>query len=255
MSDYTTAHEAMSGFIEATSSPMENFGRTTYRPAFDQLYTSYVPAFDALERLYKSVGEPETMLQQMADALIEEAVRQTGEQTRKGRRERRMMELNMSMACYIFPCILHYQGEFSQPLVDILQVRWKEAFPKSSIKAAEVEYIENGFRRKFCYVTTAVCRSLHKPDDCTELQTLRHYRDTYLASLPEGEQMIHDYYDVAPTIVKHINGQPDADRIYRSIWDQYISKCLGMITDGENEGCCRLYEEMVGDLMERYFQR
>ena len=32
----------------------------------------------------------------------------------------------------------------------------------------------------FCYITTAVCRSMDKADNCYELTTLREYRDGYL---------------------------------------------------------------------------
>ena len=57
---------------------------------------------------------------------------------------------------------------------------WKEAFPKSALQATSFEEIEQGFRKKFCYITSAVCETFGKPDDCYELTLLRNYRDTSL---------------------------------------------------------------------------
>lgn len=41
--------------------------------------------------------------------------------------------------------------------------------------------------------------------------------------------MIRKYYDVAPSIVKHINQRPDRKEIYQSIWDEYLSPCIRLI--------------------------
>ena len=127
------------------------------------------------------------------------------------------------------------------------------AFPKSNLQAADYEFIEKGFHKKFCYITTAVCETFQKPDDCYELTLLRNYRDQYLAALPEGEEIIRAYYDVAPTIVKHINRQKNAGEIYRDIWSDYLSPCIHMIEEGKNEECKDLYIKMVRDLQKEYF--
>ncbi|GHU54664.1 hypothetical protein FACS1894132_09650 [Clostridia bacterium] len=56
-----------------------------------------------------------------------------------------------------------------------------------------------------CYITTAVCTSLEKPDDCYELTLLRNFRDTFLKNQPDGETLIKPYYEDAPRIVDKIN--------------------------------------------------
>ena len=164
-----------------------------------------------------------------------------------------MMDMNLVMAVYVFPMILKYKGKSSQPLVDEIMAQWKKAFPRSNIQPAEYEYIEKGFHKKFCYITTAVCQTFGKPDDCYELTLLRNYRDHYLAELPEGEEIIKAYYDVAPTIVKHINKQKDSSDIYHGIWTQYLSPCIHLIEDGRNEECKELYKQMVEELQKEYF--
>lgn len=82
---------------------------------------------------------------------------------------------------------------------------------------------------------------------------LRDYRDGYLSALPEGDALIHTYYDVAPSIVKHINQRPDRKEIYRSIWDQYLSPCISMIESDQLPECKERYTQMVWDLKEKVF--
>ena len=68
-----------------------------------------------------------------------------------------------------------------------------------------------------------------------------------------GEAIVYEYYDLAPTIVKHIDQRKDAKEIYRNIWNTYLSPCLGMIERGENEACKDLYISMVRDMQKKYF--
>ena len=65
--------------------------------------------------------------------------------------------------------------------------------------------------------------------------------------------MVHAYYDVAPTIVKHIGRRKDAAQIYEGIWQQYLSPCIRLIETNRREECVELYRSMVYDLKERYF--
>ena len=51
-----------------------------------------------------------------------------------------------------------------------------------------------------CFLTTAACHYRGLPDDCHELQTLRSFRDRYLAHIPGGAELIERYYEVAPAI-------------------------------------------------------
>ena len=166
-----------------------------------------------------------------------------------------MHRINQSlvMAGYLFPTLLKYGGTSSQPLVDHIQKAWKETFPKSNISAAPYENIEKGFHRKWCYITTAACQVRGMEDDCYELNLLRTYRDTYMAAQPDGARTIHDYYDIAPSIVKHIGARPDSEAIYNEIWEAYIAPCIRQIEEGQMQECMDTYTRMVLDLKEKYF--
>ena len=101
-----------------------------------------------------------------------------------------------------------------------------------------------------CYITTATCEEYGKPDDCYELTAFRNFRDSWLRRQPDGERLIAQYYRTAPRIVRLINRQPDRSEIYRSIRDNYLSKCLSYIESGDNEKCKELYVEMMERLYE-----
>ncbi len=172
---------------------------------------------------------------------------------RGNKREQRQMDYNLAMVIYVFPALLETNEASGKAWIDALAGVWKEHFPKTELKAASSKEINAGFKYRFCYITTAVCECLHKPDDCYELTLLRSFRDEYLLQLQNGEEMVHEYYDVAPSIVKHIDKRADASEIYAEIYGQYLKPCIHMIEQGEHAQCAALYEQMVFDLKERYF--
>ncbi len=252
MSDYQIAIDGMRQILEDPELQIKTFKRGLYAEGFQKFYLKLVPTLDAIERLYLSVGEPDTMLDNMAQAFVN-CAKELYDNTPRRKREVFFINQSLSVAAFLFPAILQYKGESSKSLLEHLQKRWKEAFPKSNISAAPYEDIEKGFHRKWCYITTAACQVRGMDDDCEELNMLRNYRDTYMMSLPDGEQMIRDYYDVAPSIVKHIDKQPDSVRIYNDIWDQYIGPCIEDIRAGKMEECMELYISMVLNMKDRYF--
>ena len=114
----------------------------------------------------------------------------------------KLMDYNMILVVYLFPALLKQNQRSGEAFAKALLQEWKQAFPKTNLHLASYEEIAEGFRQRFCYITTAVCQSLNKGDNCEELVLLRGYRDGYLMGLPGGQRVIQEYYDVAPTIVK-----------------------------------------------------
>lgn len=97
----------------------------------------------------------------------------------------------------------------------------------------------------FCFITTAVCEYYGKPDDCVELETLRHYRDTWLQKQPDGPQLIAEYYAIAPDIVRAMQASNKFGLYCKKLWLEYIEPCLDMIHKGAFESCKRHYIKMV----------
>lgn len=101
---------------------------------------------------------------------------------------------------------------------------------------------------KGCFITTATCSALNKPDDCYELATFRRFRDTWLLRQDDGSALIKEYYRIAPLIVAGINRLPNSEEIYRSIWKEWLASCLTLIEQNKNEDCKIQYIEMVTSL-------
>ncbi len=255
MNYYLTAIEGMPGMLDCAEGVLADFRKNRYKDAFQKIYLENQPVLEALEQGYLMVIDKDQYLTNMAEALADSACARVEACKRRGAKERVLMDLNLAMAVYVLPMILEYKGQSSKPFADKALESWKARFPKTNLQAAEFTYIEQGFHKKYCYITTAVCEVLGRPDDCYELNLLRNYRDTYLTSLPDGETLIRRYYDVAPSIVKHINQSECPEKVYQGIWENYLNPCIRLIENGESESCRRLYEDMVFELEKRYFTR
>ncbi|MBU2616237.1 MAG: hypothetical protein KKC19_03980 [Nanoarchaeota archaeon] len=103
-----------------------------------------------------------------------------------------------------------------------------------------------------CYITTACVGAKDLPDDCLELQTLRNFRDGYLANQLEGSSLIQAYYSSAPNIVKAINREPNAQDIFAEIFDRDIATAVRMILEGNNEGALKHYMDTVMRMRNRF---
>lgn len=250
---YLTALHGMEAAFDSMKDLLEKFHKKTYKSAFQEYYGKMLQSLQALEDGYNSAIDKEQYISNMANALVHPAVQMMERTEKKKDRSSLNLDLNLMMVVYILPALKQFGGNSAAPLTEEILTVWKEKFPESNISAAGMEEIEAGFHRKWCYITTAVCETFGKSDDCYELNLLRHYRDTYLMEQENGESLIREYYDVAPTIVKRINQKENRNEIYQNLWDTYLQPCIRMIEKEEKEACCQLYTEMVHNLEEEYF--
>lgn len=102
-----------------------------------------------------------------------------------------------------------------------------------------------------CFLTTACTEARNLPDDCVELQTLRNFRDTYIASLPDGKDQIAEYYRVAPEIVEKIKRRPDSQKILDEIYCK-IDQAVQLISRHQKAEAFTLYKQLVTSLQTRY---
>lgn len=124
---------------------------------------------------------------------------------------------------------------------------------ENAIKTLEkIKTVSSATKSDGCFITTAVCDSFHKPDNCYELTMFRAFRDNWLKKQTDGQQLIAQYYAIAPKIVKNIDKLADADEIYLHIWNKYLKSCLSYIEHGKNEQCKSVYVKMVQDLYKKY---
>jgi len=102
-----------------------------------------------------------------------------------------------------------------------------------------------------CFITTAVCEAHGLPDDCTELTTLRGFRDIYMESTPSGRALVELYYATAPALVTRINARADKNDLYAHLRNAFIVPAVAAVSRGENEKAQRVYHDMMDWLNER----
>ena len=234
-----------------------------YRTTMDYEFrkATYDNRMDSLRKMYEELLEEtagicdrsEEALESLAACVPEYVAGDLAEQPSKRRKELRSLDHKMNMVSYFVPLMGEIPSPQAKDLTKHMVEKWNERMPEYKIGHSTYESIKGGFRQGiFCYITTAVCRSMHKPDDCYELTTLRAYRDGYLSGTEEGRRIVEEYYNIAPTIVKRIDRQENADEIYRGIWDEYLRPCIRLIEKDEKEECKELYITMVRSLEKEY---
>jgi hypothetical protein len=105
-----------------------------------------------------------------------------------------------------------------------------------------------------CFITTAVCKTLGKSDDCSELMEFRHFRDTYMHETPEMLAEIEEYYEIAPKICIKINdyNEQKINNIYFAIWENFLKSAFEALKNGENKKTHDIYKDMVLSLKSEF---
>ena len=244
--------KGLADFLFGIEGDLVYFKRDTYKDHFMSLYEEHEHIFKSIEERFSQSDNTELMCGEIAVGFVDEVYKKYDEIQKKSAKEQFVLDHNTLMVVYIFPSILFYKGENLTPLADAIVTEWNARFTKYHIGTATFEEIKGGFKTKLCYITTAVCESLGKPDDCYELQMLRQYRDQYLAAQEDGAMLIDTYYDIAPTIVTRINKCEDAKQIYQDIYQTYLNPCIQTMEQNENEKCKEIYVSMMNCLREEY---
>ncbi len=236
---------------------MEHFSRSEYASSFDNYKRQCRPALETVDR-YAMVSEDqgEALMHELAAGLVkavDEAVAADPSLRSKNARAMKLDQYKMILAVYAIPMAQEQKLSIGGRLADILVEEWISAHPKSRIAKGNYQDMVVGFKKgKMCFITTAVCESFGKPDDCYELTSFREFRDTYMLGTPEGRALVEEYYDVAPAIVTCIDLGEDRAAVYKGIWREWLSPCLSDIEAGRMEACGRRYREMVERLKGRY---
>ena len=235
---------------------VSEFTREEYASSFKKYMKSCFRTFDTLNSA--AILDPENgskYVRTAADTLLSELEadweKQPGWSTKKGRRA--IIDGDkMVIALYLVPTVgklsLSVSDEFNTYLNNI----WMEKYPKSPFYIGDYDKISDSYySRLHCYITTAVCRSEGKPDDCRELELLRSFRDGWLAKTEEGRELINEYYRLAPKIVTcmELTGGD-----YGELNRRYIAPCVEDIEAGRNERCRDRYVSMVRELERRYLK-
>ena len=232
---------------------IDNFKRDRYAGFFDRYVKDCSDIYSGLRSALTGEGlSNEALYKEISDEFVSVFFSEYELIKKKSGKDQFMIDHNMLMVVYVLPGIVSLKEDWCMPFCDALASSWNSVFTRYKISVGSFEDINGSFKRKLCYITTAVCSSLDKPEDCYELRLLKDYRDNILSRQEGGMEMIDRYYDVAPTIVKRINKRPDKDAYYRTIYDDFIKPCIGYIENGSYAECRATYTEMVNTLKNRY---
>lgn len=250
----------ISAMLNQAELRIAEFQRDTYEESFQRYLEDNASVWNQL----MSIGAQECSAQEqeqeragVADCLARKAEEMLADAKNRTKRETMQMNLNLYMVSYFLPAIVAYQRRSGAKEEDMKKLtaaicdRWALSF-KNHIQVSDYESIKAGFKQKLCFVTTAVCRGLHKPQDCRELTLMKRYRDEYLMNQEDGDAVIHEYYDIAPTIVKRIAKEASPEEKYLYLWNHYIKKCVELVEQSRNEQCREVYERMMTELREEY---
>ncbi len=69
-----------------------------------------------------------------------------------------------------------------------------------------------------CFLTTACVEYAGLSNECNELETVRHFRDTYIQNLVDGDSILTDYYATAPLIVQRIKSLPNQEKVFGNLF-------------------------------------
>ena len=221
------------------------------RDAFFEAFETYEASCAPVIRELNSGVSPERqteLLDRAAEAMLDDL-------SAGWEKKNDMQDEKVVLAIFFVPMVRKLRLPVSEEFAALLQKKWVERYPKSPFYLGDYESISGGFRKKFlglCFITTAVCQELGKPDDCAELTAFRAFRDGYLASQPDGEALIREYYNIAPGIVTCINTCSDRHATYARIREQYLAPCYEDLLAGRNASCKSRYVQMVRDLEREY---
>lgn len=228
------------------------FNKKTYESMFKEEYEKFKDMFDEIVSGAESAEDRSAFVEAVAGIIPGMMHKELDAQPNKRKKEFFLMKHNLGMVSFVIPMLLYGRRDVLNVISERMIVLWNDHNIDMKIGSTTFEEIQSGFKTHLCYITTAVCESLGKPDDCYELNILRNYRDEYLVKTSDGAALVNVYYDIAPTIVKRISREENAENIYQNIWNQYLKPCVSLIEDGRKEECRDKYTDMVHSLQEKY---
>jgi hypothetical protein len=216
------------------------------------------------ETILRSIEQYASLSKEKSEAAVDRAARELlsliGNEIKETKivltgptKGRIVEEYRLFLTVYLVPMIRFLKLSISEPLSDAIITLWCNNYPKFQFNKGTYEDLKSGFKQKLCFITSAVCKTMNKPDDCYELTAFRRFRDDYMSSTHEGQKMIEEYYKIAPAIVAYLNLCTDHRCRYQQIWMEYLQPCLKAMEEKHYSECEKYYTKMVYDLKKELF--
>ena len=96
-----------------------------------------------------------------------------------------------------------------------------------------------------CFLTSAAVAHMKQKDNGKVLTTLREFRDSYMRKNKEKSKDVAWYYENAPHIVAALDKRPDADKVYKKMYRDFIKPAYDAIQEGDNEYAYEIYKDGI----------
>lgn len=246
--------EELTALFEEMLTHIGEFKRKSYDSVFEAAIQKHKDTIMSIGTMISEAAEEEqeALIEEVASVIPNYACEKMHAEPKK-KKERLSVDYNINMAVYILPMFNYYRNEACEKVARRTVELWNEKEVSTlTLSYATYNDISSGFKKRLCFITTAVCESHNKPDDCYELTTLRAYRDEYMMQTSTGRSLVEEYYDIAPGILKVIDMHKEKEAIYEDIYQTYLLPCISLIEEDKPETCQKLYQKMVLDLRKKY---
>lgn len=244
--------EGLNHLFDQISPLAKSFSKKTYDAKFEEMYKEFEPLMNEILAECEKSQNQSVVIEETARVLPDRIHAILNRENSMRKKEMVLLDYNLGMAAFVIPMFRYKKCETSEQIVDRMVELWNDNGTSMDIAKSTFEEIQAGFKSRMCYITTAVCKSLGKTDECYELKLMRDYRDEYLVCQKGGEAIIREYYDIAPTIVKRIDRMNNAGEVYLEIWERYLYPCVSLLEAGKKEECREVYTNMVHSLQKKY---
>lgn len=246
--------QALNDLVVADRNMSKEFGPKTYPEQFRNHQIKLSPLLTTLDESLPRAGEARRkMLQDAADGWLDLMAQRWGEENRSKKKGVQPHYADqLLMAAYTLPALRDLPRPSGEEFARTVQQSWVARWPETPIALGSYEELMGGFRKKLCFITTAVCRQQGKPDDCYELTAFRRFRDREMLTTAEGQALVEEYYQVAPAIVSSVALCWDGRQVYDDVYRRYLLPCLEHIEAGEHAACRDKYVEMVRFMEKTY---
>ncbi len=102
-----------------------------------------------------------------------------------------------------------------------------------------------------CFITTACVKYAGMSDDCFELTIIRRFRDNYIHNLPNGNQLLEDYYKIAPLILKNILSSAEVNKVLSSLREK-VKLVVHLIQNNKHSEVMAIYDITLSELRDKY---
>lgn len=239
--------------FEQVEFTMDQFNRTDYSTSFENFRKKNVVLLNHLSELLEYHVMRDEYFQELIQKIFHVTDSLLAEQKTRSKKDSMQLTINLFMVSYFLPSVLEQRTVYAKKFADDICIEWAKKYKNANIQAATYQSIQGGFKRKLCYVTTAVCQSLNKPLNCEELVLLKSYRDEVLLLQEDGKALVDEYYDIAPTILKRIERITNKDQFYEELYNEYLVQCVKYIKEKRFKECKLLYMSMVQKLKNDFF--